>query len=74
MEGTSHENSDDIPVVPDLTQTPWIYLVPGGAGRTLAGELSNLGGDAIPEMSAATPPLRVAQNTDSDDTPVQRTR
>jgi len=30
-------------VVPDSAQTPWIYVVPGRAGRTLAGELNNLG-------------------------------
>ena len=41
--GTSHENPDEISVVPDSAQTPWIYLVPGRAGRTLAGELDNLG-------------------------------
>jgi len=69
--GTSHENPDEISVVPDSAQTPWIYLVTGRAGRTLAGELNNLG--VIPKMSAATPPLRVAQNTDSDETLVQRT-
>ena len=60
-------------MVPDFAQTPWLYLGPGGAGRTLASKVNNLGGDPIPEMSAATPPLRVAQNPDSDDTPVQRT-
>ena len=59
-------------MVPDFAQTPWIYVVPGGAGRALASELNNLGGDPVPEMIAATPLLRVAQNTDSDDTPVQR--
>ena len=39
----------------------------------MAGEVNNLGGDPVHEMIAATPLLRVAQNTDSDDTPVQRT-
>ena len=60
-------------MVPDLAQTPWIYLVPGGAGCALVSELNNLGGDPVPEMSAASPLLRVAQNPDSDDTAVQIT-
>jgi hypothetical protein len=73
MEVNSHENPDDISVVSDFAQTPWIYDVPGGAGCALAGELNNLGGHPTPEMTVATPLSRVAQNADSDHTPVQRT-
>jgi len=73
VEVNGHENSERISVVPDFAQASWIYIVPGSAGRAVAGELNNLEGDPVPEMIAATPLLRVAQNTDCDDTPVQRT-
>jgi hypothetical protein len=69
----SHENTVDISVVPDFAQAPWIFEVPGDAGRALARELNNLGGHATPEMTAATPLSRVAQSADSDHTPGQRT-
>ena len=73
MEVNCYENSEHVSVVPDFAQASWIYIVSGSAGRAVAGELNDLGGDPVPEMNAATPLLRVAQNTDSDDTPVQRT-
>jgi hypothetical protein len=39
--GSSHENANDISVVPDFTPTLSIYGVPGGAGRALAGALAS---------------------------------
>ena len=39
--GSSHENANDISVVPDFAPTLSIYGVPGGAGRALAGALAS---------------------------------
>ena len=38
--GERHANADDISMVSDFAQTPWIYPVPGIARGTLAGALT----------------------------------
>lgn len=41
LRGCSHENANDVSVVPDSTPALSIYGVPGGAGRALAGALTS---------------------------------